>query len=74
MKLVFSPPAAYGDYNDATIEVANARNQKLVNWDFEYELFSFFVRRTTSLLMGFFFPVQFGRLDRYRTGKPEKVV
>ena len=39
LKLVFFFFAAYGDYNDATIEVANARNQKLVNWDFEYELF-----------------------------------
>jgi hypothetical protein len=28
--------AAYGEYNDLTVEVANARNQKLVTWDFEY--------------------------------------
>lgn len=32
-------PAAYGDYNDQTIQVANSRKQTLVTWDFEYELF-----------------------------------
>lgn len=45
--------AAYGDYNDLTIEVANARNQKLVNWDFEYEAF-FFLSLPLNL---FFSPV-----------------
>ena len=44
--------AAYGDYNDLTIEVANARNQKLVNWDFEYEAFFFL-----NLPLNLFFPL-----------------
>ena len=33
--------AAYGEYNDVTIEVANARSQILVNWDFEYATVSY---------------------------------
>ena len=32
--------AAYGEFNDDTIAVANKRNQQLVNWDFEYATFS----------------------------------
>ena len=28
--------AAYGEFKDDTIAVANKRNQQLVNWDFEY--------------------------------------
>ena len=50
-------PAAYGEYNEMTIEVANARNQKLVNWDFEYELFLCSPHNFFSLLTFFFFPV-----------------
>ena len=51
-------PAAYGEYNDLTIQVANDRKQTLVNWDFEYETF-LSVRRLTFfylLLTVFFFP------------------
>lgn len=30
--------AAYGEYNDLTVEVATARNQKLVTWTLSVEL------------------------------------
>jgi hypothetical protein len=33
---------AYSEYNDVTISVANARNQKLITWDFEYATVSWF--------------------------------
>ena len=59
-------PAAYGEYNEMTIEVANARNQKLVNWDFEYVTFSFLVRdfNPSFFLRCFFIFIYFGYVAR----------
>lgn len=37
--------SAYGSYNDTTLQVAASRNQKLVNWDFEYVLLKFFLKQ-----------------------------
>jgi len=46
--------SAYGEYNDITLQVAGARNQTLVNWDFEYVFPKFAVFHYLTLFSCFF--------------------
>ena len=62
-KFLFFPFAAYGEYNDVTIQVANNRKQKLVNWDFECE--HFLSSPFNFFLTCVFFPLYVARETRW---------